>query len=54
MYFLAYVAEASGEHQLHLRVYILDVVLDYKLALFYAAVYVAQRIEKRVQLVGGK
>ncbi len=52
--FLAHVAKAAGEHQLHLRVHILDAVFNLESARLNLGVDVAQLGGERAQLIGGE
>ncbi len=52
MYLLADVAEPGGEHELHLRVDILDTVLDAKFATLYHLGYFTESLEQHFEFVG--
>ena len=53
MNLLAHIAKRACEHQLHLRVYVLYVVLYYELALLADVIYLTQFLEQLRQLVIG-
>ena len=53
VYFLAHGAEPAGEHELHLRVHVLDAVLYDKAAVGGLAVNVAQLVQEHGQFVVG-
>ena len=54
MYFLAHVAQTAGKQQFHLRVHVLDVVFNDKLAALAQGVDVAELGKKGVELFLGK